>query len=459
MNPDKLREACGVFGVFSNTPKELCTYTYYGLLSLQHRGQESAGIFCSDGEQICGHKAMGLVTEVFSERNLDKRNFIASIGHVRYSTTGDSTLVNAQPILANYKLGSLALAHNGNLVNARVLKELLEDAGSVFQSDSDSEVILNLIARKAKLSIEEAIIQALQMIKGSYALIMLTQDKLIGVRDPRGIRPLCIGQLDDSYVLSSESCALDTIGAKLIRDVLPGELVIIDKNGLSSIMFSEKIRCATCSFEFIYFARPDSFIDGIEVNRARQKSGGILALESPVGADLVTGVPDSGVPSAIGFSNQSQIPYGVTLIKNKYIGRTFIKPSQELREKSVSVKLNVLKSNVLNQRVVLIDDSVIRGTTAKRLVQLLRRAGAKEVHLRIASPQVMYPCFFGIDTPRRKELIGINDLKGMKGILEADSIEFLSLEGLIESLDHKSDFCFGCFNGIYPVSTIKQKNE
>jgi amidophosphoribosyltransferase len=457
MSLDKFKEECGVFGIFSNSPKELSAYTYYGLLSLQHRGQESAGIFCTDGVQIYGRKDMGLVTEVFNENNLDKRNFIASIGHVRYSTTGNSTIQNAQPILAKYKLGALALAHNGNLVNAKVLRELLEDAGSVFQSDSDSEVILNLIARKAKLNIEDAIIQALQMIKGSYALVILTEDRLIGVRDPRGIRPLCIGQLEDAFVLSSESCALDTIGAKFLRDVRPGELVMIDKNGISSIIFSEKIRCATCSFEFIYFARPDSLIDGIEVNRARQKSGEILATESPVNADLVTGVPDSGVPSAVGFSNKSQIPYGVTLIKNKYIGRTFIQPSQELREKSVSVKLNVLKSNVFNRRVVLIDDSIIRGTTAKRLVQLLKNAGAKEIHLRIASPQVKYPCFFGIDTPRRQELIGINDLNSMKGILDVDSIEFLSLDGLVASLENKSEFCFGCFNGIYPVSTIKQK--
>jgi amidophosphoribosyltransferase len=457
MSLDKFKEECGVFGIFSNSPKELSAYTYYGLLSLQHRGQESAGIFCTDGVQIYGRKDMGLVTEVFNENNLDKRNFIASIGHVRYSTTGNSTIQNAQPILAKYKLGALALAHNGNLVNAKVLRELLEDAGSVFQSDSDSEVILNLIARKAKLNIEDAIIQALQMIKGSYALVILTEDRLIGVRDPRGIRPLCIGQLEDAFVLSSESCALDTIGAKFLRDVRPGELVMIDKNGISSIIFSEKIRCATCSFEFIYFARPDSLIDGIEVNRARQKSGEILATESPVDADLVTGVPDSGVPSAVGFSNKSQIPYGVTLIKNKYIGRTFIQPSQELREKSVSVKLNVLKSNVFNRRVVLIDDSIIRGTTAKRLVQLLKNAGAKEIHLRIASPQVKYPCFFGIDTPRRQELIGINDLNSMKGILDVDSIEFLSLDGLVASLENKSEFCFGCFNGIYPVSTIKQK--
>lgn len=455
MQNDKFHEECGIFGIFSNTPMELAVYTYYGLLSLQHRGQESAGIFCSNGKEITGFKGKGLVSEVFNENNLNTDKFFSSIGHVRYSTTGDSSLRNAQPITVNYKLGYLALAHNGNLVNASVLKELLEDAGSVFQSESDSEVILNLIARKVKIDVEEAIIKALQMIKGSYSIIILTQDKMIGIRDTRGIRPLCIGKLNGAYILSSESCALDVMGAELVRDVNPGEIVIIDKNGIKSISFSEKIRCATCSFEFIYFARPDSIIDNILVYAARQKSGELLAVESPIDADIITGVPASGVPAALGFSNKSKIPYRDTLIKNKYIGRTFIKPSQDIREKSVNVKLNVLKANVINKKVVLIDDSIVRGTTAKKLVEILRKAGAKEVHLRIAAPQVKYPCFLGINTPTRKELIGFNDLEKIKELLEVDSIAYLSMESLIKSLGNKNDYCFGCFNGIYPVSTIK----
>lgn len=453
LDNDKLKEECGVFGIFSNELTDAASITYYGLYALQHRGQESAGVAVAHNGEINCFKEMGLVSEVFDEKLLGSMNGNLAIGHVRYSTTGTSNVVNAQPILGRYKLGSIAIAHNGNLVNADIIRELLEDGGTIFQTTNDSEVILNLIARGAKRGIEKAVVDAIQAVKGSYAIVILTEDKLIGVRDSNGIRPLCLGRLKDCYILCSESCAIDAVGGEFVRDVRPGEIVIIDKEGLRSINFNERAKHEICAFEYIYFARPDSVIDGVNVYEARFKAGEILYKESPIEADVVVGVPDSGIAAAMGYAKASNIPYGIGFVKNKYIGRTFIAPSQSLREKAVAVKLNPLKINVEGKRVILIDDSIVRGTTSKRLVELLRKAGAKEVHFRAASPVVKYPCYFGIDTPYRKELIGAkSDMEEIKNEIGSDSLSYLSLEGLLSSLGGMNRYCLGCFNGIYPVA-------
>lgn len=453
---DKLKEECGVFGIYSNDNIDVASLTYYGLYSLQHRGQESAGIVVSDGEKLHCHKGMGLIYDAFTKEDLKSLSSIngkIAVGHVRYSTMGTSTINNAQPLVCEFKLGSLAIAHNGNLVNAEVIRELLEDGGCVFQTTIDSEVILYLIAKGAKKGIENAVFDAMQAVKGSYAIVLCTKDKLIGARDPNGIRPLCIGKIDNSYIICSESCALDTIGAEFVRDVNPGEIVIIDKDGVKSINFSERTKCATCSFEYVYFARPDSVIDGIDVYSSRVRCGEMLYKEYPVDADIVIGVPDSGLPAAVGFAKASGIPYGIGLIKNKYVGRTFIAPSQEMRERAVSVKLNVLKSNIKGKRVVIIDDSIVRGTTSKKIVEALRRAGAKEVHFRISSPAVKHPCYFGIDTSYRSELIAARlNMEEIKKELGVDSIGYLSINGMVKAIGREKGFCLGCFNGVYPVS-------
>jgi amidophosphoribosyltransferase len=450
---DKLKEECGVFGIYSKDPLEAANITFYGLYALQHRGQESAGIVVSNGEKLDIYKDMGLVSEIFDEKILSTLNGSSAIGHVRYSTTGSSCVGNAQPIMVNYKLGSIAIAHNGNLVNADVIRELLEDGGCVFQTSIDSEVVLNLIARGVKKGIERAVVDAIQAIKGSYAIVMLTNNMLIGIRDPHGIRPLCIGKMNNSYILCSESCALDSVGAEFIRDVNPGEIVIVDKDGLRSINFAEKTTCETCSFEYIYFARPDSTIDGLNVYNARVRAGKMLFKENPVEADIVIGVPDSGIPAAVGFAEESGIPYGIGFIKNKYVGRTFIAPSQAMREKAVSVKLNPLKVNVNGKRVVIVDDSIVRGTTSRKLVETLKKSGAKEVHFRVSSPSVKYPCYFGIDTPYRSELIGSRlSVEEIRNEIGADSLGFLSMDGLQETLGAGRGFCMGCFKGVYPVS-------
>ena len=453
LEEDKFKDECGVFGIYSQNEIDAASLTYYGLYALQHRGQESAGIAVSNGEKINCYKDMGLVVDVFKEDTIKSLKGNSAIGHVRYSTTGGSNVINAQPITSEFKLGSIAIAHNGNLVNADVMRELLEDCGCIFQTSIDTEVVLNLIARGAKKGIENAVVDVVQAIKGSYAIVLLTKDKLIGFRDPNGIRPLCIGKLEDAYILSSESCAFDSIGAELIRDVEPGEIVIIDKDGLKSITYAEKTKCQTCAFEYVYFARPDSVIDDINVYNARVRAGQKLFEECPADADVVIGVPDSGIAAAVGYSRASGIPYDTGFIKNRYVGRTFIAPSQELREKAVLVKLNPLKVNVQGKRVVLIDDSIVRGTTSKKLIDVLRKAGATEVHFRISSPVVAYPCYFGIDTPYRKELIGSgNTVEEIKDLIGADSLGYMSIEGLVNSLGAEKGFCLGCFNGIYPVS-------
>src|SRR6056297_1050851 len=402
---DKFQEECGVFGILdtSSQSSNASLMTYYALFSLQHRGQESCGIAYSDGETVEFKKDMGLVSDVFSRNVLDELGGFAAIGHVRYSTKGDSKRINAQPITVNYKLGTIAVAHNGTLVNADVVRELMEDGGVVFQTNSDSEVILNLIARSAKRGFKTAVTEAMQAVKGSYAIVMLTENSLIGARDPYGIRPLCLGKKGDQYLLSSESCAFDAVGAEFVRDVKPGEIIMITNEGIESIYEVEQTKTSTCSFEYIYFARPDSKIDEIDIYKARERAGEILAKRHPVEADVVTGVPDSGIPSAVGYSRGSGIPYEIGLVKNKYIGRTFISPTQEMREHSVHVKMNAFKANIQGKRMVLIDDSIGRGTTSKRLITLLKEAGALEVHLRISSPKVQYPCYFGIDTPYRSD--------------------------------------------------------
>ncbi|NLM35286.1 MAG: amidophosphoribosyltransferase [Clostridiales bacterium] len=451
---DKIKDECGVFGIYSDEGLDIAALTYYGLYALQHRGQESAGIAVANKDQIQVYKDMGLVCDVFDETKLSNLKGKAAIGHVRYSTTGSSNPSNAQPLLSQFKLGSIAIAHNGNLVNADVIRELLEDAGCIFHTSVDTEVVLNLIARGASKGIENAVFDAIQAIKGSFAIVMLVKDKLIGVRDPNGIRPLCIGKLSNSYILCSESCALEAIGAEFIRDVNPGEIIIIDENGIKSITPGERTKCATCAFEYIYFARPDSIIDGINVYEARFKAGKILYEECPVDADVVVGVPDSGMAAAAGYAEASGIPFDMGFVKNRYVGRSFIAPTQDLREKAVAIKLNPLKVNIQGKRVVLIDDSIIRGTTSRRLVDLLRKAGATEVHFRVSSPVVKYPCYFGIDMPYRKELIGANStVEEIRQEIGADTLQYISMEGLLNSFQKHHRFCLGCFNGEYPIST------
>ena len=455
---DKFKDECGVFGVYANNPIDVASMTYYGLYALQHRGQESAGIAVADGEKIDIHKGLGLITEAFKQHDLDKLKGHIAIGHVRYSTAGGKGIENAQPILATSKMGPIAMAHNGTLVNADVIKELLEDGGQIFHTSTDSEVISCLIARSAKKGFAKAVVDAMSAIRGSFALTIMSKDKLIGARDPHGIRPLCLGKIDEGYVLSSESCALDAIGAQLVRDIEPGEIVIIDAEGVHSYRYSENTQCQTCAFEYIYFARPDSRIDGLEVHTTRVKAGEQLFKEHPIKADLVIAVPDSGIPAAIGYAKASGIPYDTGFIKNRYVGRTFISPYQEIRERAVAVKLNPLKVNLEGKSVILIDDSIVRGTTSKHLVESLRRAGVKEISFLIASPGVKYPCYFGIDTPYRSELVAANNtVEGIRDMIGADYLGYLSEQGVYKSCEGKEGFCMGCFNGIYPVAAPVEK--
>jgi amidophosphoribosyltransferase len=457
---DSLHEECGVFGVLLKDPeKNAAPLVYYGLFSLQHRGQESAGIAAIKDKNIEVRKGMGLVGEIFSPETLAPLRGSAAVGHVRYSTHGSSIIENAQPFVSRFKLGSIAVAHNGTLTNADVIRELLEDSGVGFTSSSDSEVIINLIAKNYKKGLERALTDTIQFIKGSYALAVLTEDALVGARDPNGIRPLCLGELEGGWILSSESCAIEAAGGKFVRDIEPGEVVIISREQVLSFSFSEKTRRAVCSFEYIYFSRPDSVIDGIDVYGCRIRAGEILGRESAVTADLVIGVPDSGIPAAIGYGRATGTPFGMGIVKNKYIGRTFIAPDQAVRERTVSIKHFVIQSEVKGKRVVIIDDSIVRGTTSRRLVSILKDAGAKEVHIRVCSPPVRFPCYFGIDTPHRRDLISNgSSASELCASLGADSLTFISVEGLLESLDprHGGDrlqrgYCLGCFTGEYPI--------
>ena len=461
MSDDKLHDECGVVGVFLNNAKtdSAATLAYYGLYSLQHRGQESAGIAVSNDEVIKIQKAMGLVSDVFVPQHLEELKGHIAVGHVRYATAGGRTIENAQPMLNKFKLGSIALAHNGQLVNYEPLQEMLEETGSTFTSTSDTEIILKLIARNYKKGLEQAVTNAIQVIKGSFALCVMTENCLIGARDPYGIRPLCLGQLEDGWVLASESCAIDAMNGTFVRDVNPGEVIIISADGLKSVNLNEKTSKQTCIFEYVYFARPDSIIDGIPVQYARLKMGEMLAKENPVEADVVVGVPDSGIGAALGYSAVSGVPYATGIVKNKYIGRTFIAPTQKERENMVFVKLNAIKSDLNGKRVIVIDDSIVRGTTSRRLVQILRRAGAKEVHFRVSSPPVKFPCYLGIDTPTKAELISsAHDVEQIRKEIGADSLSFISLEGMLEALrscrPESNGYCKGCFCGEYPIAQV-----
>lgn len=447
---DKFKEECGVFGIYTDTDN--AAYDVYdGLYALQHRGQESAGIASIHQGELLVRKRMGLVSSALDEADLQALKGNIAVGHVRYSTKGDSNVLNAQPLTAKSKFGNLAVAHNGTLINTDLIRSLLEDSGVLFQTDTDSEIIVNLISRGIHKGLENAVLNAVQTVKGSFALVIAFGSKLIGIRDPYGIRPLVIGERGEDYILASESCAIDTIQGTILRDVLPGEMVVIENGELTSFMYSEKTKKQTCSFEYIYFARPDSIIDGISVHDLRVKTGEKLYEESPVKADVVIGVPDSGLAAAIGYSRASGIPFDIGFSKNKYIGRSFITPNQETREKVVSLKLNAQKDVVAGKRVVLIDDSIVRGTTSKYLVDLLYRAGAKEVHFKVSSPMVMFPCYFGIDTPYRENLIAANmSKKEINAYIGSTSLTYLSTEGLLSCLKDNS-FCIGCFNGVYPL--------
>jgi len=479
---DKLHEECGVFGIFNNDNManasssdrndsssnrndrhDVARLTYYALYALQHRGQESAGIAVTDTGTILYHKDMGLVPEVFNEVVINHLKGNAAVGHVRYSTTGASYRENAQPIVVKYKNGQMAIAHNGNLVNAAKLREKLEEQGAIFQTTNDSEVIASLLSkyRITDTCIEDTVVSMMKDVKGSYALIILTPRKLIGIRDPLGIRPLCIGMVGNSYVLASESCALDAVGAKFIRDVNPGEIVVIDKEGLKSIQTDVSEPSRLCIFEFVYFARPDSFVDGASVHQARIEAGKRLAAEHPVEADLVIGAPDSGLTAAMGYSMESGIPYGQGLLKNRYVGRTFIQPDQTQRELGVRIKFNAMKSVVSGKRLVMVDDSIVRGTTTRRIVQMLKDAGAKEVHMRVSSPPMKYPCYFGVDIPSRKQLVAsARNVDEIKNMIGADSLGYLSLEGLTTTpLGAKCGFCTACFNAEYPMEVPEEANK
>jgi amidophosphoribosyltransferase len=459
-----LKEECGVFGIYDFDGNDVASTIYYGLFALQHRGQESCGIAVSETNgpkgKVTSKKGMGLVNEVFTQDGLEVMKGDIGVGHVRYSTAGASTIENAQPLVLNYVKGTLALAHNGNLINAAELRHDLEYTGAIFQTTIDSEVIAYHIARERlnTKTVEEAVNEACKKIKGAYSLVVMSPRKLIGARDPYGFRPLCIGKRENSYILASESCALDTIGAEFVRNVLPGETVTITpENGivsdLSRALPTEKE--ARCIFEYIYFARPDSHIDGVGVYASRIKAGRFLAKDCPVEADLVVGVPESGNAAALGYSLESGIPYGTAFIKNGYVGRTFIKPKQSSRESSVKVKLNVLKEAVNGKRVIMIDDSIVRGTTSDRIVKMLRDAGAREVHVRISSPPFLWPCYFGTDVPARDQLIAYNrSIEDIRQIIGADSLGYLDIDRLSEMADGLG-ICKGCFNGKYPIEPPK----
>ena len=457
--PDKPHEECGVFGMYDLDGNDVASSIYYGLFALQHRGQESCGIAVSrtDGpprnSNVC--KGMGLVNEVFNQENIASLKGNIGVGHCRYSTAGESIPSNAQPLVINYVKGTLMLAHNGNLINANELREELAYTGAIFQTTIDSEVIAYHIAReriKTKTA-EQAVVNAMKKIKGAYALVVSSPRKLIGARDPYGFKPLCIGKRDNAYILASETCALDTIDAEFVRDVEPGEVVVIDKDGIKS----DKSLClkpeeqARCVFEYIYFARPDSNFDGTSVYHSRIMAGKFLAMDSPVDADIVVGVPESGNAAAMGYAMQSGIPYGTAFVKNAYVGRTFIKPQQKSRESSVRVKLNVLKEAVNGKRVVMIDDSIVRGTTSDRIVQMLKDAGATEVHVRISSPPFISECYFGTDVPNKEQLIAHNrTIEDIRQVIGSDSLAYLSIDRLIELSGGKA-ICKGCFTGEYPM--------
>jgi len=454
---DSLQEKCGVFGIFSNSPaSDVAALSYLALYALQHRGQESCGIaVCNDGVMLY-HNDIGLVPDVFSKETLEKLGKgNMAVGHVRYSSMELKNRSNAQPLVVRHIKGSMAIAHNGSLTNAAVLREKLQKDGTVFHTTNDTEIIINIITKKRihTNSIEDAIEKAMYEIEGAYSIVLMSPSKLIAVRDSNGFRPLCLGKLNGDFVFASESCALDSIGAEFVRDIEPGEIVVIDKNGQRSIKTHCTGKSNMCIFEFIYFARPDSVIEKAGVHEARLRAGSFLAIEHPVEADVVIGVPDSGLDAALGYSKQSNIPYGIGFIKNKYIGRAFIQPTQEERDRAVRIKLNTIESTINNKRVILIDDSIVRGTTMRRIVKLVRETGAKEVHLRISSPPFVNPCYFGTDISSRENLIACKmNTEEICKYLGADSLGYLSFDNVTKiAKDAKCGFCDGCFTGNYPI--------
>ena len=461
---DKLQEECGVFGIFGH--KEASALTALGLHSLQHRGQEASGIVSRDGEQFHSHRAAGHVGDIFGDPEVMSRlPGPAAIGHNRYSTTGETAQRNIQPLFADLSSGGFSLAHNGNLTNATALRRVLVDKGCLFQSTTDTEVIIHLIAISSRGTIIDRLINAMSQIVGAYSLVAMSNDSMIGARDPLGVRPLVLGELDGSYCIASETCALDIIGARFIRDILPGEIVIIDKAGVKSVSLYKPKQSRLCVFEYIYFARPDSVVDGQSVYAARKKIGRELARESNVEADVVIPVPDSGVPSAMGFAAETGLPYELGIIRNHYVGRTFIEPTDQIRHLGVKLKHNVSRSVIEGKRVVLVDDSVVRGTTSIKIVEMMRAAGAKEVHMRISSPPTTNSCFYGVDTPERDQLLAANlSIEEMTKHIKVDSLAFISIDGLYRAMGFKSrtneqpEYCDACFTADYPISLIDQEN-
>ena len=449
---DSVKHSCGLFGIYGH--RDAARLTYLGLYSLQHRGEEAAGIVTFDGKSMHAHKGMGLVSEVFDEKTLHSLPGRSAVGHTRYSTTGSSTLKNSQPLVVTYAKGSIAIAHNGNLVNAFDLRRELEAKGSIFQTTVDSEIVLHLLAHASNSRFDQDLVECIQQLKGAFSLIFLTEQGLIGCRDPQGFRPLCIGRLNRAYILCSETCALDLLGARFVREVEPGEIVIIGSDGLRSLKpFDGKPQPrAHCLFEHVYFSRPDSTIFGESVQHVRFKLGRALAREHPADADLVIPIPDSGNFAALGFSAESGIPLAMGIIRNHYVGRTFIQPAQEIRDFKVRVKFNPVKKIVQDKRLVIVDDSIIRGTTTKARVKSLREAGAKAIHMRVSCPPTKYSCFYGIDFPTKKELIANNfSLEEIRKFLGVETLGYLSMEGLQSAVEQPQAYCTACWSGTYPI--------
>lgn len=455
-----MHEECGVVGVSLNEETSAALSIYYALYALQHRGQEAAGISVNDGTHIHTQKGMGLVPEVFKTEDINGIKGSMGIGHVRYSTTGSSKIENCQPLLVSFKNKDIAIAHNGNLVNSKELREELEKEGRIFLSESDTEVIAHLLVKKMMTSgLEDAIRGLMKRLIGSYSLVILIDNKLVVVRDPLGIKPLCLGKIDKGYVVASESVAIDILNGELIRDISPGEMVVFSDGDYESRQLYKSRNCAHCVFEYIYFARPDSIIDGKLVYNVRMQIGKTLYEEHPVEADIVSPVPDSGITYAVGFSKESGIDYMEGLMKNRYIGRTFIMPGQDMRETAVRLKMNTIKPNIEGKKVVLIDDSIVRGTTSRRIIDLIRKSGAKEVHMRVASPPIISPCYLGIDMPTREELVAAHKaVKGVEAAINSDSLGYISIEGLVRSIGiPEEELCVGCLSGAYPVEIPGEK--
>jgi len=459
LDDDHFHDHCGVFGVFGND--EAAKLTYLGLYALQHRGQESAGIASTDGANVHVHKAMGQVQEIFTPGVITQLPGAAAIGHTRYSTAGDTALMNAQPVVIDCNKGKLALGHNGNLTNAIELRKRLEHRGSIFQTTSDTEVIVHLIARSAARNLSGAIADALNQVEGAYSLLLLTRDEIYAIRDPRGFRPLNLGRIDGAWVVASETCAFDLIDAEYVREVEPGEMVRISRMGVESIRFAPEKLHQYCIFEHVYFSRPDSIVFGRPVNQSRERLGRLLAREHPVEADIVAPVPDSGVPAAVGYAAEAKIPFRMALIRNHYIGRTFIEPEQAIRDFGVKLKLNPVRRMLEGQRVILVDDSIVRGTTSRKIVRMVRDAGATEVHVRISCPPTISPCYYGVDTPRREELIAAQKpVEEIRKFLGADSLGYLSLKSLRAAVeDNEGKFCTSCYTGSYPTELVQLEVE